>query len=329
MVKHKTAKKKPAPKKKSGKRPDLKTHLTKVAAGLFILILLVVAAGVLVHYAMRRKAPVTPPPPITSIPFYKKEMATPPVFEIFPKEEISPRKPIIKPKAPVLEKHPKVAIIIDDLGYDRIIAEKFLSLDAPLTFSVLPYSPFQKKIARAAHDKGYDTMLHLPMEPFEYPDIDPGLGALLTDMSPDELLNQLNQNLDTVPFIKGVNNHMGSKMTTISPQIYQIFSVLKKRGLFFIDSRSTHKTLCRPSARLFQIPFGERDVFLDHDQEAEAIQRQIHRLVEIANRDGQAIGIAHPYSVTYEVLRQQLPDLKKQVHLVPASDVVHIIGQPS
>ncbi|MFH2219074.1 MAG: divergent polysaccharide deacetylase family protein [Pseudomonadota bacterium] len=323
MAQQKPVKKRTAKTGKSAKRPDFKTHLKRSIAGLFILVLLVVSAGVLAHYMMRRKMPEQSLPAVKPAPVYKKEIP-PPAFEIFPKEEAPLPKPVPAPEIPLPEKQPRAAIIIDDLGYDRGIAEKFLELDAVLTFSVLPYSPFQKKIARAAHEKGYDTMLHLPMEPFEYPDVDPGLGALLTAMSPDQLIKQLNDDLDTVPFIKGVNNHMGSKMTTLSPQIYQIFSVLKKRNLFFIDSRSTHKTICRPSARLFQIPFGERNVFLDHNPDPESIRRQIGRLIEIARSHGEAIGIAHPHMVTYEVLRSQLADIKRQVRLVPASEVVHI-----
>ena len=221
---------------------------------------------------------------------------------------------------------PKIAIIIDDVGYNKKTAEKFLTLDAVLTFSMLPHNPFQKSIARAALAKGYEIMLHLPMEPNEYPKINPGPGALLTSMSPDQLISQLNKNLDAIPSIKGVNNHMGSKMTTASTQLYQIFSILKKRGLFFVDSRTTADTLCKPSARLLQVPFAQRDVFIDHIQESDFIRKQINRLVEIAYSKGEAVGIAHPSTLTYDVLREVLPELKKKAVLVPASKIVHIIS---
>jgi len=131
-----------------------------------------------------------------------------------------------------------VAIIIDDIGYDRGMAKKFLSLDAVFTFSILPYSPFQENILKAVHSKGWETMLHLPMEPNEYPKVNPGPGALLTSMTPDQLIRQLALNIAAVPGVKGVNNHMGSRMTTVSTQMNQVFSILKKRGLFFIDSRT-------------------------------------------------------------------------------------------
>ena len=108
-------------------------------------------------------------------------------------------------------------------------------------------------------------------------------------------------------------------------QLYQIFSILKKRGLFFVDSRTTAKTLCKPSARMFKVPFAQRDVFLDHRQQPEFIRKQIKELIEIARRQGEAVGIAHPHSTTYTVLLEMLPELKQNVQVVPASQIVRII----
>lgn len=294
-----------------------KAQFKKMVAGLSLLVLLVLVAGFLAHHLLLRKQPVQPAK--------KKQTFKIPVFEIYPKEDKVLRKPDYKPK-PIPKALPKVAIIIDDIGYEQKVAEKFLSLDAVLTFSVFPCSPFQQRIIRKARAKGFEIMLHLPMEPNEYPKVDPGHNALLTSMSPDELIDQLNKNLDAVPLIKGVNNHMGSKMTTESTRMYQIFSVLKKRGLFFVDSLTTSKSLCRPSARLLQIPFAERDVFLDHVQKADFIRRQLKELIRIAELHGTAVGIAHPHEVTYEVFLEELPELQKKVRLVPASSVVQIIG---
>jgi len=212
------------------------------------------------------------------------------------------------------------------MGYDKKIAKKLSQLNSGITFSILPHSPYQESIARLAHKNGLDIMLHLPMEPFEYPQINPGPGTLLTTMTPDQLIHQLEKNLAAVPYIKGVNNHMGSKMTAESGQMYQIFSILKKRNLYFIDSRTTSKTLCKPSARLFQIPFAQRDVFLDHFQDPDFIRKQIKELIRIAQRHGQAVGIGHPHTITYEILREMMPELQKKVKLVPASEIVHIVG---
>ena len=334
MAKRKTGRKKKE-KKTSERNGSQKTHLKRIVAGLSFLILFVIAAGLLAHHLIIRQQPIhhegfveknrihnqTKKKPVHKKPVHKK-----PAFEIYSKEKIPFRKPIIsKPEVVVPKKLPKVAIIIDDLGYDKVIAEKFLKLDAAFTFSLLPHSTFQKSIIKAAGAKGIEIMLHLPMEPMEYPEVDPGFGALLTTMSPDQLISQLEKDIKAVPSAKGVNNHMGSKMTAVSAQMYQIFSVLKKKDLFFIDSLTTPKSLCKPSARLFQVPFAQRDVFIDHIQEPDFIRKQIKTLIRIADSHGEAIGIAHPYEITYDILRELLPDLQKKILLVPASEIVHIV----
>jgi len=234
--------------------------------------------------------------------------------------------PPLPPELPPLKKLPRVAIIIDDVGYDRQLAEKFIDLNAGFTIAILPHSPHQDTIARIARDRGLEIMLHLPMEPMEYPEINPGPGALLTCMSPDELQQVLEENLRAVPHIKGVNNHMGSKLTTRSEQVYQVFSVLKQRGFFFIDSRTTETSVCQPSARLLQIPFAQRDVFLDHVHEPSFIRKQLRELVRIARNKGEALGIAHPHPSTYRILKEELPALRQQVEIVPASRLARVIG---
>lgn len=301
----------------SKKAGDFKSNISKVFAGFFILLILVAGVGFFADYYIFKKQPE------------KKEPASKqPVFEVYPKGEgLSGKLPSKAKKQPaVAVSLPKVAIIIDDLGYDNDLAKNYLELDAAFTFSVLPFSPFQKSIATAAHNKGIETMLHLPMEPEEYPEVSPGPGVLLTSMSPDQLISQLNKDLDDIPFIKGVNNHMGSKMTGIDTQMYQIFSVLKKRGLYFVDSRTTAKTLCKPSARLLRVSFAERDIFIDHVQDPEYIRDQINKLVELAGKYGEAVAIIHPYPETYQVIREMLPSLKKKVTLVPASAIVSEIS---
>jgi hypothetical protein len=164
------------------------------------------------------------------------------------------------------------------------------------------------------------------MEPVEYPEVNPGPGTLLTSMSADELIFQLDANLNALPNVKGVNNHMGSRLTAESTQLYQIFSVLKQRELYFIDSRTSAESLCEPSARLFQIPFAQRDVFIDHYPTPDFIRKQIKELIRIAKRNGQAVGIMHPHATTFKILRDVLPELQNQVQLVPASKIVRPVG---
>jgi len=227
--------------------------------------------------------------------------------------------PSSAPELALPDNRPLAAIIIDDIGDNKAIAEKFFSLEAAFTYAILPHTRHTREIAEAAIRRGYQVMLHLPMEPNEYPEIDPGPGSLLTLMTPDERIRQLKINLAAVPQAQGVNNHMGSKMTAMSDQMNQIFTVLKKRDLFFIDSRTTAATQCRSSARLFNIAFAERDVFLDHVPRREAIFQKIEELVQVAEISGCAVAIGHPHQSTYEVLREALPQINQRLRLVPAS----------
>ena len=324
MAKRKATRKKKI-RRKSRKNKLFRSSLAKVLAGVSILVFLVVTAGLLMRLLVTPEKPSKPVSPVKSAPATQQTIAKSPTFEIYPSKKIPSVKKPVKSTTP--PKHrPLVAIIIDDLGYDKKIAIKFSELNAVLTFSILPHSPFQKTIAHLSREKGFDIMLHLPMEPVEYPDVNPGPGTLLTSMTPDQLTRQLENDLDAVPFIKGVNNHMGSKMTADSSQMYQIFTILKKRGLYFVDSRTTVETLCKPSARLFQIPFAQRDVFLDHVATEDFIRKQLNELVRIAQRNGYAVGIGHPHSLTYQVLREMLPELQKKVRLVPASEIVDLVG---
>lgn len=259
-----------------------------------------------------------------------REKADPPVFEIFEtpsSRDHVKRESIEKQTRP--EKHPeipRVAIIIDDIGFDRKIADALNRLDKNITFSILPGSPFGRSVAASLHEKGSEIMLHLPMEPEQYPEVDPGPGAIMSYMNPDEVLTQLRKNLDILPHIRGVNNHMGSKITADSAKMHQIFTVLKIRNLFFIDSVTSRKSRCRSSAALLQIPFGQRDVFLDNIQEPEYIRKQIQELMEAARRHGTAIGIGHPYPATYLALEQIISELRSQVQIVPASSLVAVPG---
>ncbi|MDJ0810173.1 MAG: divergent polysaccharide deacetylase family protein [Desulfobacterales bacterium] len=328
-------KKKPAPRKRrrtTRRKSSSRFTLIKIVAAFALLIGIVGGAGALLwHYA----PPPTPAPRVKepAVPVAKAKPSpaarsrtepAKPVYEVFPPKKIARRTPKPAPLPRPIKGLPRVAIIIDDIGYDRQLLRQFLDLDIPLTFSVLPQSPFIQSAVREIRARNHEIMLHQPMEPVEYPQVNPGPGALLATMSPDELIAQLNRNLDALPGVKGINNHMGSRLTAESTRMYQVFSVLKERQLYFVDSRSTVATVCRPSARMFQVPFAERDIFLDHFQEAGFVRKQFKELLREADRHGQAVAIGHPYPVTIEIFREVLPTLKKRVRLVPASVLVRI-----
>jgi polysaccharide deacetylase 2 family uncharacterized protein YibQ len=228
-----------------------------------------------------------------------------------------------KPVKPVEDKIPRVAIIIDDIGYDRKIALALFALNPDITFSILPFSPYGKSIAKRLHAKDAQLMLHLPMEPVEYPKANPGPGAILSSMPPDVLLDQLKKNLQDIPHIQGVNNHMGSRLTESASQMNQIFSILKKHQLFFVDSRTAPRSQCRAAARLLKVPFAQRDVFLDNIQEYKYIKGQLEELAGLARKHGSAIGIGHPYPATLDTLTRELPKLNHGIRIVRAKELTH------
>lgn len=342
----------PAVRKKSSRRAKKVFDGKRILLALGVLLILVVAGAVTVRLllpppptpvavkvppqAPSRVMPVPKPspPPMATRPQPRPLPAPPaapvpapePTYEVFPPVETPPPEapPIAPP--PVLPGKPRVALVIDDLGYDLRLAEAFLDLDVPLTLAVLPFSPHQREVVAAARRRGQQVMLHLPMEPEEYPHVDPGPGALLARMNPDELIAQLRRDLAQVPEAVGVNNHMGSRLTRESAHLNQIFSVLKERGLFFIDSRTTSRSIGYQSARLLKVPFAQRDVFLDHRQDPDFVQRQIKELLRRAEKNGQALGIGHPHRVTLEVLREMLPEIRRRVDLVPAATLVRTLS---
>ncbi len=254
----------------------------------------------------------------------KKSNPKTPVYEIYQEMDsgASSVKPAYSKKSGAL---PKLAVIIDDIGFDKKTALGLCDVDPRITFSVLPWSPFGKKLAKTLAARGAQIMLHLPMEPMGYPKVDPGPGALLAVMEPDVLLAQLRKDLGAIPHIVGVNNHMGSRLTTSADQMNQVFTILKKEGLFFIDSRTSGKSKCASAARLLQIPFAQRDVFLDNVQNVAYISKQFAQLVKIAKKHGSAIGIGHPYKETLESLAKEIPKLSGKVELVPAKALVHVL----
>lgn len=242
-------------------------------------------------------------------------------YEIFENADLTR---IDKVPTRIKDSVPKIAIIIDDIGYDRRITMALFDLHPDITFSVLPFSPFGRQLAERLHKKGAQLMLHLPMEPVQYPDVDPGPGALLSTMPPDVLLAQLDKSISEIPNIIGVNNHMGSRLTANSNQMNQIFTILKKKGLFFIDSRTAPKSQGKASARLLRLKFATRDVFLDNFQESAYITGQFEELVDLAKQRGFAIGIGHPYPATLETLAVLLPKYKDKVKIVRANELTYI-----
>lgn len=225
---------------------------------------------------------------------------------------------------PVYEKHrARIALIIDDLGYDADLAREFMGLKIPLSLSVLPCAPFTLRIAGEARKRGCELMVHLPMEPKRYPAVNPGPGTLYTSMDAEQILHQLSEDLEQVPGARGVNNHMGSLFTENRDKMTLVLQTLKGRHLFFVDSRTTPESVGYDLARKMGIPTAKRTVFLDNDLDPEAIKSQVRRLLNMARHKGRAIGIGHPHKETLRLLKNYLPSLQDGIEIV---SVTRLLG---
>ena len=207
---------------------------------------------------------------------------------------------------------PKIALVIDDIGGEMPIATELLQWDLPLTLSVLPFTLHAKTIARKAHQKGKEVILHVPMEPHGYPKVKPGEGVLLERMDEESLLRQLSKDIEAVPHVKGASNHMGSRLMESSEKVKIILSELKRRDLFFLDSRTTPQTVGLQVAQGLGMKAMERSLFIDHSLDEEDIKERIEKLIQLSLSNGRAIGIGHPHPETVKSLKEMLPKIKEK-----------------
>jgi polysaccharide deacetylase 2 family uncharacterized protein YibQ len=218
---------------------------------------------------------------------------------------------------------PKIAIVIDDLGGENHTSQELLHWNLPLTFSILPLTPHSKTLALEAHRKGKEIILHLPMEPHGYPKIQPGEGVLLEEMDEERLLQQLSKDIEAIPYIKGVSNHMGSQLMEDPEKMRIILSELKRRGLFFLDSRTTPQTVGLQIAESIGLKAMERTLFLDHSSGEGDAKHELGRLIEISLSQGKAIGIGHPHPSTIKSLKEMISKIQeKRIDIVPLSDLM-------
>jgi uncharacterized protein len=214
----------------------------------------------------------------------------------------------------------RIALIIDDLGNQEVYGKAALALPGAVTYAFLPQTPFAPALAEAAHRLNREVMLHQPMESDMGNPL--GAGALTQGMSQADFVQTLRKNLASVPYVAGVNNHMGSLLTRDPTAMRWLMNSLREAGLFFIDSRTTDATVAESVAKAQFVESGRRHVFLDNDQQAAAVKAQLDSLIAIARKQGSAIGIGHPYPETLAVLAQEIPKLEQAgIELVPVSSL--------
>ena len=239
--------------------------------------------------------------------FYKREII-PPVKKIVEKEKVK--------KVPV-------AIIIDDCGWSKSILKELNEINEPLTLSFLPKAPYSKELIKVLEGRNFDFMLHLPLEPMPpHQCFDKGL--ITTKMSDDEINRAFYDDVkDYLPYIKGVNNHMGSLFTSDKDKMKILLNDIRKENLFFIDSVTSEKSVGFQLAKQMGIKTAKRDIFLDNKAEPDYIKQQVRKLVEVAKKKGKAVAIGHAKRITLKVLKEVIPEIEKEgIEIVPASSIV-------
>ncbi len=311
-------------KKGGGRRP--------LVSLLIIVILIILALWLLekLNKPLPEK-PVAPPPPTV----HKKspvKIAKPPVVhkhyttavKLPPPDkphEKPPARPPQKPEA--IGRTGTVAIIIDDMGSSVREVDALMAIDVPVTFSIIPGLAKSREVAEAAHKKAYEVMIHMPMEPKDYPQRRLEKNGLLVAESNEEIRSQVNEYMRAVPFAVGANNHMGSRFTENADKMQAALTQLSGRGFFFIDSMTTPRSVGVRIARELGMRTTARNVFLDNTQDVAAIRKQIQELAKLAAKKGSAVGICHPHAATIQALAAELPALRKEgITFVYASKLV-------
>jgi len=210
-----------------------------------------------------------------------------------------------------------LSIIIDDLGQSPARDSRTLALPGPVTLAIMPDTPHATDFARQAHKAGKTVILHMPMDPATGP------YAWHPDIPIEELGKRLDSALAKVPYAAGINNHMGSRMTSQPEPMAWLMGELQRRHLFFVDSRTSAATVAAAKAQDIGLAHVSRDVFLDDVRTPEAIAAQLQQGIALARKQGSAVLIGHPYPQTLEVLERELPRLKSQgIEWIPIRQMI-------
>lgn len=204
-----------------------------------------------------------------------------------------------------------IVLILDDVGFDHQPVAEAMAIDPNINFSVLPNAAHAREVATRLHERGFEVLCHLPMEPEQYPRISPGSGAVLTSMSDAEIARTTIENVEAVPYARGVNNHMGSRATADRRVMESVLSALPE-DMYFIDSKTTPTSVAASLAHQMSIRAASRNVFLDDVPHEAAIRQQLGALAREAQQRGIAIGIGHMYPATIRVLAAEVPQLRSE-----------------
>lgn len=222
----------------------------------------------------------------------------------------------------------KIVIIIDDMGISPMHTAEIIGLKAPLTTSFLTYGNAKKETAQKAHENGFEIMLHVPMMPHIEASLAPI--TLSSDMSDEEIKEKFNEMLERYDGVElfGINNHMGSKFTEDEHAMGLIMEILKERGMYFVDSKTTPKSVGRKVAEEYGVPYIARDVFLDNENTYEYVMNQLLTTEQIASKKGFVVAIGHPRTNTYKALKTWLQHYDKDKYeLIHVQDLLKALNK--
>ncbi len=220
-----------------------------------------------------------------------------------------------------------IALVMDDIGYNLNALKRVLALPFPVAISVLPDAPGAAEAATMAYEAGRVVMLHLPMEPTSSKyRARMSESFLRTDMNESQLRQRFSHALEKVPHVTGVNNHMGSLLTTLEAPMRWVMQVCREHSLFFVDSKTSHTSVAADIASQYGLAWGTRRIFLDHTVDAEDLNMAWEAAIRCAQQQGSCIVIAHPHAETLNFLEQQVAET--DYHFIrPVTSMLHAGGR--
>ena len=219
---------------------------------------------------------------------------------------------------------PFIAIVLDDLGIDVRRSNRAVALPAPITLAFLPYADGLDSQTAAARQAGHELLVHIPMQPHGE-DADPGPNALDMKLGAIEVLSRLEWDLDRFSGYVGINNHMGSLFTESAEGMALVAEGLRDRGLMFLDSLTSAKSVAASTVASYGVPTTVRDVFLDNTDTPEEVALRLEQTEKVARKGGTAIAIGHPRDNTLSVLEEWIPKARAAgFTLVPLTTVMEI-----
>lgn len=283
----------------------------KALAGLIVLLLIAVV-GLDQWQARRGEASL----------FGRGLIGSPPPRSIAPSAPTLPRASLeLEPApAPPSPGAPRIAVIVDDLGGRRDVFDLLREIRRPLAVAVLPALPLSASIARDAFRAGMEVLLDVPMEPYRYPELDPGPGVLLTSMSPGEIQQAVGKQLETVAPAVGVMNRMGSRLTEDRTRMRAMIDVLAARRLFLVDAYTSSQSLAFDEARGAGVRAARRQILVDHARGDAGDRVRWDEVAGWAERRGEVIVVAHGHPLTVRLLKEYVPRWEARgLRLVPVS----------